>query len=86
VTVVKLKLHNTVPIGNLLRLNFCYPREKAMHGWRDKAHRYRELVPGAITQQAREMLAELAQEAEAIAEDIDRLPMREPGNAEQRPA
>jgi hypothetical protein len=57
-----------------------------MHGWRDKAHRYRELVHRAITQQARDMLAELAQEAEAIAEDIDRLPMRAPGNAEQRPA
>ena len=57
-----------------------------MHGWRDKAHRYRELVRGAITQQAREMLAELAQEAEAIAEDIDRLPMGDAGNAEQRPA
>ena len=42
-----------------------------MYGWRDNAHHYRGLLCGAVSQQARRMLEELAQEAEAIAEDFD---------------
>ena len=43
-----------------------------MYRWRDNAHHYRRLLCGAVSQQARRMLEELAQEAEAIAEDFDR--------------
>jgi hypothetical protein len=43
-----------------------------MYGWRDNVHHYRRLLRGAVSQQARRMLEELAQEAEAIAEDFDR--------------
>jgi hypothetical protein len=43
-----------------------------MYRWRDNAHHYRGLLCGVVGQQARRMLEELAQEAEAIAEDFDR--------------
>jgi hypothetical protein len=43
-----------------------------MYGWRENVHHYRRLLCCAVSQQARRMLEELAQEAEAIAEDFDR--------------
>jgi hypothetical protein len=43
-----------------------------MYGWRDKAHCYRRLSRGAVSRQARQMLEELAQEADAIAADLER--------------
>lgn len=42
-----------------------------MNRWRDKAHHYRRLLRGNISQQSRGMLEELAQEAEAIAEEVE---------------
>jgi hypothetical protein len=43
----------------------------SMYRWRDNAHNYRRLLCGTVSQQARRMLEELAQEAEAMAEDFD---------------
>ena len=57
-----------------------------MNGWRDTANCYRELLRCAAGQQARVMLRQLAHEAEAIAEDIDKLRIRDAGNAERRAA
>jgi hypothetical protein len=43
-----------------------------MNGWRENAHRYRQLLGSAVSQKARHMLEELAREADAIATDDER--------------
>ena len=69
--VATIDIHQTRPIPVRLRLQIIVVRI-GMYRWRDNAHHYRRLLCGAVSQQARRMLEELAQEAEAIAEDFDR--------------
>jgi hypothetical protein len=42
-----------------------------MNRWRENPHQYRRLLHGNVSQQTRGMLEELAQEAEAIAAEIE---------------
>jgi hypothetical protein len=69
--VATIDIRQTRPIPVRLRLQIIFVRI-GMYRWRDNAHHYRRLLCGAASQQARRMLEELAQEAEAIAEDFDR--------------